>query len=104
MPPVDKGEEKLRGGNEKSGGGVRCYRCGSSGHRIVECKNSILTCFKCGRTGHNAEECRSKNVVCYNYGESGHISTKCQKAKKAQSGGNVFALSGEESSKPDSLT
>jgi hypothetical protein len=103
MSPADKGVEKVTSGNEQSGGGVRCYKCGGTGHHIAECKNPTLTCFNCGRTEHSAEERRSKKVVCYNCGEPGHISAKCQKPKKVQPSGNVFALSGEESSEPDNL-
>lgn len=48
----------------------------------------------------------NSGVVCFNCGETGHISTNCQKPKKTQdvkTGGNVFALSGAETSKPDNL-
>ena len=87
--PTDKGKKKVIGGNwiKKSGGDVRCFECGGSGHHFGECKNPTLARFKYGKMGHRAYKCMSKDVVCYNCGESGHFSTICQKPKKVRSYG-----------------
>jgi hypothetical protein len=91
VSPADNGKKKAAGGNEKSGGDVRCFKCGGMGHRFAECKNPTLTCFNFGRTGHHADE-GSKDLTCYNFGQAGHISSECQKPKKAQSDGKGFAM------------
>ncbi|XP_050875582.1 uncharacterized protein LOC127079213 [Lathyrus oleraceus] len=102
-----KADQKEAGGKEKSGGrtlvSVRCFKCGEFGHRIFECKSTIVNCFKCGKPSHGVVECKSNSLTCYNYGEHGHISTQCEKPKKAHSRGKVFALSGAETTTFDNL-
>ena len=45
-------------------GGMRCFRCHETGHRIAECKKpDNRTCFACGKTGHRAVDCRSKQTA-----------------------------------------
>jgi len=101
--PDDRGKQKFQheavGGEETSGGDtpapLRCFTCGGVGHCAAECNITGLKCFNYGEQGQLATEC--KNIVsCYNCGELGHINTQCQKPKKAQFGGKVFALSGED--------
>src|ERR1044072_6366264 len=102
--PYDRSNQRSSGWKKSSGGdsssSVRCYKCGETGHRMVDCKSNDKKCFKCGKFGHVANDCRVKVVTCYNCGEEGHTRPQCPKLKKEQAGGKVFALSGSET-KPD---
>lgn len=42
-------------------------------------------------------------MTCFNYREPAHVSIMCQKPKKAQSGGEAFALNGGETTRSDNL-
>src|ERR1044072_1337507 len=102
--PYDKNNQKS-GGWKKSNGGdsgssIKCYKCGETGHRMVDCKSNDKKCFKCGKLGHVANDCRVRVVTCYNCGEEGHTRPQCTKPKKEQAGGKVFALFGSDT-KPD---
>ncbi|XP_058745937.1 uncharacterized protein LOC131618796 [Vicia villosa] len=73
-------------------------------HHAVDCPKEVVTCFKCGKIGHKANKCGiGAGVTCYNCGEQGHISTKCTKPKKEQVKGEVFALSGVETTTDERL-
>ncbi|XP_050915840.1 uncharacterized protein LOC127130929 [Lathyrus oleraceus] len=102
---ADKGKWKDSGGKRTSGGGVSviCFSCGGICHCASECKISDHKCFKCGKTRHCIADCKSNMVTCFNYGKPGHIIAHCQKLKKAQSGGKVFALSGEKTIRSNNL-
>ena len=102
--PYDRSNQRP-GGWKKFGGGdssssIKCYKCGETGHRMMDCKSNDKKCFKCGKLGHVANDCRVRVVTCYNCGEEGHTRPQCTKPKKEQAGGKVFALSGSET-KPD---
>ncbi|XP_020219630.1 uncharacterized protein LOC109802623 [Cajanus cajan] len=72
-------------------------------------------CWKCGRAGHNQFQCRDKEVTCFNCNGKGHISTHCPKrpkpratgsgsqAERPKAIGRVFALSGAEAARSESL-
>ena len=84
--PYDRSNQRSSGW-KKSGGGdssssARCYKCGETGHRMVDCKSNDKKCFKCGKFGHVANDCRVKVVTCYNCGEEGHTRPQCTKPKK----------------------
>jgi hypothetical protein len=98
----DNKPETSNGRNSSGGGGVnqpRCFRCGSTEHKIADCKSEVHKCFRCGKSGHYANECKS-GLTCYKCGEPGHISTECNQPRKtsddAPTKGKVFALAGEE--------
>ncbi|XP_058772875.1 uncharacterized protein LOC131646968 [Vicia villosa] len=105
--PYGKGNPKAGGWKRPSGGEssapVRCYRCGEAGHHIHECKSEENKCYRCGKAGHVVADCKGKTVTCYNCGEEGHVSPQCTKTRKNQSGGEVFALSGSETTHEDRL-
>lgn len=62
----DNGTKKdFSGGSKPSGGDLKYFRCGGSGHYANDCKNPTVNCYKCGKTGHHAYECKSKEIVCY---------------------------------------
>ncbi|XP_050915367.1 uncharacterized protein LOC127130391 [Lathyrus oleraceus] len=73
------------------------------GHRDVECRSSEDKCFKCGKSGHKVVDCKGNIVTCYKCGEKDYISTTCQKPKKDQTRGNLFALSGAETTSDERL-
>ena len=35
-----------------SGGRVRCFKCGKTGHRAWQCPEKAGVCFQCGKVGY----------------------------------------------------
>nr|GFC08100.1 hypothetical protein [Tanacetum cinerariifolium] len=88
-------------GNNRGGGGSRCYNCGKGGHYVRDCPtgnsrrgNVGSACYNCGERGHYARDCptgghyvrdcptsnsRRGDVgsACYNCGERGHYARDC---------------------------
>lgn len=107
--PSDKGkhkaDQKATCGKERRGtsASVRCFKCGKFGHRIFQCRSTSVNLFKCGKPCHRDAEFKSISLTCYNCGEQSHISTQCEKPKKTQYGGEVFSLSGAETTASNNL-
>ena len=53
------GFKKQQQGSKKK---FACYRCGSTEHRIAECKQPA-TCFKCKKQGHVSKDCKESSSV-----------------------------------------
>jgi len=60
----------------------KCWICGCLGHIAVECKEKTVTCFSCGARGHKQENCVSAMANCWNCGVKGHIKRTCPMKKK----------------------
>jgi Zinc knuckle len=45
--------------------------------------NGTMKCFACGTEGHKKPDCKFKNSACYNCGKKGHLSKVCRSEKKA---------------------
>ncbi|XP_068200737.1 CCHC-type zinc finger nucleic acid binding protein-like [Palaemon carinicauda] len=68
-----------------------CFRCGETGHRIIECKKEkVVKCYQCGMTGHIVSGYRGNptNVICGNCGKNGHFARMYeeQRAKYTECG------------------
>ena len=58
--PTDKsdGNKSVTEGDTQ----IRCYRCGSRGHRTVNCQAQTANrCYSCGKQGQEARNCRSNS-------------------------------------------
>lgn len=100
--PIDKGKQnfqhKATCGKEASRGATPaafiCFKYGEEMvHHANKHKITSQKSFKCMNQGHRVTECKIIFLTCYNHGEPCYIITQCQKPKKAQSSGNIFALS-----------
>lgn len=104
-----KFQQKAVGGSGTNGDGISasliCFKCGELGYHVDEGKSTGHTCFKCEKKGHCAADCKSAVFICFNCRESCHINIQSQKSRKAPEAAwaswKVFALSGEETSRPN---
>ena len=57
----DNGGKHNSGATDRNGQPYKCFRCGSTKHRIKECRVSPnVVCKNCGKTGHTKDSCRQK--------------------------------------------
>ncbi|TVY66250.1 Cellular nucleic acid-binding protein-like protein [Fusarium oxysporum f. sp. cubense] len=69
---------------EQPTGNEKCFGCGETGHRRVECPNpQEMTCRFCKQPGHMIKECPDKPpMICENCGDEGHMRKNCEKPRK----------------------
>ncbi|KAG2465452.1 ZCHC3 protein, partial [Polypterus senegalus] len=77
-----------------------CRRCGSEGHKAVECE--VIKCRNCKEEGHSTRECR-KPIKCNLCGQEAHVFRDCPVSyanvvrRKGRNEEKVIALLDEES-------
>ena len=82
QPHQCQGQEKSQLGSNASEQ-KRYDRC-LGPQSIQECKWTPGACFACGKLGHKVNECKNsvlKNVFYYNYGQRGHLYSECKEKK-----------------------
>lgn len=72
--PMSQG--KGGGGKSSTGGAVKCYTCGKTGHKSNECRSNI------GGKAAAPGKGKGKVKTCYNCGQPGHMSADCTDAPR----------------------
>ncbi|GJQ73012.1 hypothetical protein Trydic_g1648 [Trypoxylus dichotomus] len=64
-PKQSQGYTPYKTPEAKASGKIRCYNCGSLGHKSDTCpsKASGIKCFKCNEYGHRSFDCASKKRI-----------------------------------------